>query len=41
MIGARYGVEVIPKEWIENIELKDLIIDMSSKLFVYGGKSVY
>lgn len=33
ILGACYGIDVIPKEWVENIELRDLIIDMSTKLF--------
>lgn len=32
ILGAAYGVDVIPKDWIENLELKDLIINMGEKL---------
>ncbi|MBS3969372.1 MAG: ADP-ribosylglycohydrolase family protein [Clostridia bacterium] len=39
ILGAYYGMEVIPKEWIENIELQDLIVDMSSKLFNISEKA--
>ncbi|MEI4802294.1 ADP-ribosylglycohydrolase family protein [Bacillus sp. FJAT-51639] len=33
ILGAAYGIAALPKEWINNLELKDLITDMGSKLF--------
>lgn len=32
ILGALYGMDVIPKDWIENLELKELIISMGEKL---------
>lgn len=33
ILGATYGISALPKEWIENVELKDLLITMSTKLY--------
>jgi len=33
MLGAAYGLNALPKEWVENIELGQLLTDMSDKLF--------
>lgn len=33
ILGAAYGIAALPKEWTSNLELKDLITDMGSKLF--------
>lgn len=33
IMGAAYGINAIPENWIRNIELKELIIDLSDKLF--------
>ncbi len=33
ILGARYGLGALPKEWVENIELAQLLTDMSDKLF--------
>ncbi|MDF2943902.1 MAG: draG [Herbinix sp.] len=33
IIGAAYGIDLIPKDWIENIELNSLIYDLSGKLY--------
>ena len=38
ILGACYGIDAVPKIWINNIELKHLIIDMSSKLFDMADK---
>lgn len=32
ILGALYGMDVIPRVWIENLELKELIIRMGEKL---------
>lgn len=33
ILGVAYGIDALPKDWVENIELHDLILDMSDKLF--------
>ncbi len=33
ILGAAYGMNSLPQAWVENVELKDLLIDMSVKLF--------
>jgi len=33
ILGAAYGIGALPKGWVKNIELHDLILDMSDKLF--------
>ena len=33
IIGASYGLEVIPKEWASQLELKELIADVGSRLY--------
>lgn len=33
ILGAAYGISALPKEWIENVELKDLIINIANKLY--------
>jgi ADP-ribosylglycohydrolase len=33
ILGARYGLEVIPEQWVNNVELKELIADISSRLY--------
>ena len=32
ILGARYGLNVIPKDWIANVELSSFIIDMAGRL---------
>ncbi len=33
ILGAAYGLHSLPKEWVEHIELGQLLTDMSNKLF--------
>ncbi|GIN84417.1 putative ADP-ribosylglycohydrolase [Heyndrickxia sporothermodurans] len=33
ILGAYYGLDVIPLEWIEQIELKELIMNMGNRLY--------
>lgn len=33
ILGALYGIDVIPTDWIENLELKELIINIGEKLY--------
>ena len=33
IMGAKLGLSAIPKEWIENLELADLIMEMAEKLY--------
>lgn len=33
ILGACYGLSAMPEEWIEKLELKDLVIEMGSKLY--------
>ncbi|WP_352418022.1 ADP-ribosylglycohydrolase family protein [Proteiniborus sp.] len=33
ILGAAYGINALPKEWIDKIELKDLLISMGTKLY--------
>ena len=33
IIGAKGGMEVIPQNWLSQIELKELILDMAQKLY--------
>ncbi|MHC6180920.1 ADP-ribosylglycohydrolase family protein [Clostridium sp. JNZ X4-2] len=33
ILGAAYGMKSIPEKWIENVQLKDLIMNMGCRLF--------
>jgi ADP-ribosylglycohydrolase len=33
IIGTAYGIDLIPKDWIDKIELNPLIFDLSGKLY--------
>lgn len=33
ILGACYGMDALPKEWVDNVELEALIVDMGKKLF--------
>jgi ADP-ribosylglycohydrolase len=39
ILGACYGLEVLPENWIEMVELKNLIVEMSRKLFELSEKA--
>ncbi|MGE6259925.1 ADP-ribosylglycohydrolase family protein [Heyndrickxia sporothermodurans] len=34
ILGAYYGLDVIPQEWIEQIELKELIMNIGNRLYI-------
>ena len=38
ILGAYYGIKAFPKEWVNNLELEALIINMGSKLFDMASK---
>lgn len=33
--GAKYGVEAIPAHWVHQLELKEIIAEFSSDLFIF------
>lgn len=33
ILGAHYGFNVIPKEWMDVLELKELIVEVSNNLY--------
>jgi ADP-ribosylglycohydrolase len=33
ILGASYGLEAIPEEWANQVELKELIADTASRLY--------
>ncbi|WP_408606025.1 ADP-ribosylglycohydrolase family protein [Alkaliphilus peptidifermentans] len=33
ILGACYGIDALPKEWIKVVQLKELIVDIGNKLF--------
>ena len=33
ILGARYGLEAIPEQWADQVELKELIADVASRLY--------
>ncbi|WP_019227218.1 ADP-ribosylglycohydrolase family protein [Sedimentibacter sp. B4] len=44
ILGACYGIKALPKDWANKMELKELILNMSNKLYdvsVSAGNSIY
>lgn len=41
IIGAYYGMEAVPEDWLEKIELKDYMISLSSKLFELSNEAFH
>ncbi len=36
-VGARYGIQVFPERWLEQVELGDVLLSMADDLFEFPG----
>lgn len=35
LLGARYGIEAIPEQWLDQLELKEVIAELANDLFIF------
>ena len=35
IVGARYGIQVFPERWLEQVELGDVLLSMADDLFEF------